>query len=129
MRQGQRGFILIEILVVIVLISTALTAAAALYRPAILSRSGAAEMTAAAALAQKQMELLKARPASFWRSPPAILPWQGSETMPLLLNGVEYQVVTRVVGTGNPAEVAVNVFWPKDTGMQSLQLTAFFFAD
>ena len=128
-QSGQAGFILVEILFAIIIISVAVMAAAAMFIPATQAYSGAADMTAAAALAQKQVELLKAQPPSFWReSLPETVPWQGTETMPLRLNGVEYRIITRLQApAGNSLiETQVTVDWRKGGSDHSLQMLAIF---
>ncbi|KYZ77073.1 hypothetical protein AXX12_02755 [Anaerosporomusa subterranea] len=129
-RTGQNGFILVEVLVAIIIISVALTAVAAMFVPATAAYSSAADYTVAANLAQKQLELLKTQPSTFWNGAlPRTLSWQGTETLPINLNGIDYQITTQVLAipTSNSlVEVQVTVNWSKGTKVQSMQMVALF---
>lgn len=120
-----------DVLLAIVIVSVALTAAAALFVPATTSYSSAADYTVAANLAQKQIELLKTQPVSFWQNAlPMTVAWQDStESMPIRLNAIDYHVTTQVSATSvsnSLVEVTVTVNWSKSGKDQNLQVVAFF---
>jgi hypothetical protein len=120
----------VEILLAVIISSAALTAAAAMFVPATIAYSSAADYTVAAGLAQKQLELLKTQPPSFWNEAlPGNVSWQGTEILPINLNGVDYQITTQVLATpasNSLVEVQVTVNWSKGKKLQSMQMVAFF---
>lgn len=133
-RIAQRGFILVEVLVAVIIISVALTAVAAMFVPATAAYSNAADYTVAANLAQKQLELLKTWQSSDWAA--ALLlgkaEWQGDEPepkMPIHLNGVDYSIDTKVslANVSNSlVEVKVIVSWSRGGKALNTQFVAFY---
>lgn len=96
--RSERGFVLVDSLLAICLMGIALMAVTAVFISAIRTQERAAEYTVAVGLAQKQMELLKTWRKSDWERTSAVgnIAWQGSEELPLKLNGILYQVKTEV---------------------------------
>ena len=84
----QKGFLLVESLLAILVITIALTAATVMYVQSSKAGVVSVETSTATALAQKQMELLKTQPATYWASltltSPQNIAWQDtSQPMPL----------------------------------------------
>lgn len=95
----KNGFLLVESLLAILVITIALTAATLMYVQSSKAGAVSVETSTATALAQKQMELLKAQPASYWAALPLTTPqtiaWQDtSQAMPLVKNNISYTVTT-----------------------------------
>jgi len=125
----QNGFLMVEVLLAILVISIALTAAAPLFIQATKASVEGSEITNATALAQKQIELLKTQPVTFWSglaAPPQSIAWQdSSETMPLTKNNVQYTVATTTANTAldsNLVQVTVVVSW----NGKSISMISFF---
>ena len=93
----------------IIVIAIALIAAVGMLIQSSYSTAGAEGYTAAAALAQEQLELLKAQPASYWNSIP------GPTSRQVTLGNIVYTITT----TASPSpedsskmvDVAVTVTW------------------
>ena len=123
---------MVDIVLAVIITSVALTAVAALFVPATVNYSNAADYTAAVNLAQKQLELLKVRPSSVWaaESVPCSIEWQDvTESLPIRLNNVDYQVETQVLSTTVSnflVEVQVTVNWTRGKIPQTIQMTAFY---
>lgn len=118
----QNGFLMVEVLLAILVISIALTAATSMFIQSTKANVAGSEITNATALAQKQIELLKIQPTTFWSSldaPPQSIDWQdSSETMPLTKNNVAYTVTTTTSNTAldsNLVQVTVEVSWSGKT--------------
>lgn len=126
----QHGFIFIEVLIATIVISLGLVAVATIFIPATVNYRNAADYTVAANLAQKQIELLKAQPISFWNGTlPFTVDWQGKEVQPINLNSINYQVATKAlpVGASNSlVEVQVTVSWVKGHKPHTMQLVTLF---
>jgi Tfp pilus assembly protein PilV len=126
----QQGFIFIEVLIATIIISIGLVAVATIFVPATINYGNAADYTVATNLAQKQIELLKAQPISFWNvTLPFAVDWQGKEVQPINLNTINYQVTTKAlpVGASNSlVEVQVTVSWLKGNKPHTMQVVAFF---
>ena len=125
----QNGFLMVEVLLAILVISIALTAATSMFLQSTKASVSGNEITNATALAQKQIELLKTQPASFWNNlaaPPQTIAWQdSSQTMPLTKNNISYTVITTTANTAldsNLVQVTVAVSWAG----QSISMVTFF---
>lgn len=125
----QNGFLMVEVLLAILVISIALTAATSMFIQSTKSSVSGNEITNATALAQKQIELLKTQPASFWNNlaaPPQTIAWQDtSQTMPLTKNNISYTVTTTTANTAldsNLVQVNVAVSWAG----KSISMVTFF---
>ena len=113
---------MVEVMLAILVISIALTAATSMFIQSTKANVAGSEITNATALAQKQIELLKIQPTTFWSSlaaPPQSIAWQdSSETMPLTKNNVAYTVTTTTSNTAldsNLVQVTVVVSWSGKT--------------
>ena len=125
----QKGFLMVEVLLAILIISIALTAATSMFIQSTKSSVSGNEITNATALAQKQIELLKTQPASYWNNlaaPPQTIAWQDSaQTMPVTKNNISYTVTTTTANTAldsNLVQVTVAVSWAG----QSISMVTFF---
>lgn len=123
---AQRGFIMADVVLAIMIIGIALIAIAGMFIQSTRATWGAADYTEAISLAQKQLELLKLKPATYWSNLtlPATLGWQGTvgETSP-------YSVVTTASVSSennNLVEVIVVVSWTQQGQSQQVQLTSFY---
>ena len=125
----QKGFLLIEVLVAIVIISVALVAIGGMFIQATRANSQAGQITTATNLAQEQLDLLKSWNKDVWAAYPSTsIPWQGSGSSPIGANNVNYTVIT-VVGTCaedniHLVQVKVTVSWPQ--GGNGIVMTAFY---
>jgi len=123
---------MVEVLVATVLIGVALLALANLFIQSTSATSSAAADTVAANLAQKQLELLKAKNYQYWASLTnnSSIAWQdNSESMPIVLNQVSYTidtVATTSVIDNNLVQVTVTVQWTERGRNRSVQLTTFY---
>lgn len=122
----QRGFIMAEVVIAIMIIGIALIAIAGMFIQSTNATSGAAEYTAATNLAQKQLELLKLQPYTYWKNiaVTTTIAWQGTvgETDP-------YSVATTAsvsAENSNLVEVVVVVSWTQQGQSRQVQLTAFY---
>ena len=125
----QHGYIFIEILVSIILLSVGICAAAAVFIPATTNHALAADYTTAANLAQKQLELLKTWQPVDWETAGETIAWQDSdEAMPISLNGINYAVETKKVSPASVSnsliEVTVTVSWSRNGRTNNVQYTA-----
>ena len=115
----QNGFLMIEALIAVVIISVALVAIGSMFIQSTRANTSSVEITTATALAQKQMELLKGLPVSYWNALtplPQPLPWQDSAnpSMPITLNNVAFTVNTVAAASAtdaNMVQVSVTVSW------------------
>lgn len=135
--QRQNGFLMVEVVLAVLIISVALVAALGMFITSTQANADAAEYTVATTLAQKQLELLKTKDAqNYWAklelTAPAKIDWQDTEVAyPPLLNGVNYQVDTTASlspENQNLVQVTVTVTWDKPNGRPNsiVQLTTFF---
>ena len=122
----QRGFIMAEVVIAIMIIGIALIAITGMFIQSTKATSGAAEYTAATNLAQKQLELLKLQPHTYWKNMivTTAIAWQGTvgETDP-------YSVATTATVSAensNLVEVVVVVSWTQQGQPRQVQLTAFY---
>jgi type II secretory pathway pseudopilin PulG len=130
----EQGFIFIEVLIAVIIISIGIVAAGAVFIPSTASYAQAADYTVATNLAQKQLELLKTWDADSWRNALLLgtIEWQGEEpqpNMPLNLNGVDYTVETKVsdASVSNAlVEVTVTIFWSRGGKAQSAEFIAYY---
>ena len=128
--RGQNGFLMIEALIAVVIISVALGAIGIMFIQSTRANTSSVEITTATALAQKQMELLKGLPVSYWNALtplPQPLPWQDSAnpSMPITLNNVAFTVNTVAAASAtdaNMVQVSVTVSWRG----QSIRLLSLF---
>lgn len=115
----QKGFLLVESLLAILVITIALTAAMVMYVQSSKAGVVSVETSTATALAQKQMELLKTQPATYWASltltSPQNIAWQDtSQPMPLVKNNISYTVTTTASQATQDislVQVTVQVSW------------------
>ena len=115
----QKGFLLVESLLAILVITIALTAATLMYVQSSKAGVVSVETSTATALAQKQMELLKTQPATYWAAltltSPHDIVWQDtSQTMPLVKNNISYTVTTTASQATQDislVQVTVQVSW------------------
>ena len=117
--EKEKGFLLIEVVIAMVIISIALVAATGMFIQATRANSEASQYTAATTLAQEQLERLKQKPYTFWAAP-TFSP--NPYTVPL--NNTVYTIATTVVTVDEAArlvEVKVEVTWG---GTKSVVMTA-----
>lgn len=119
----QSGFILAEVVVGMMIITMSLIAITGIFIQSNRAASVAAEFSVATNLAQKQLELLKLRPHTYWENLalPASIGWQGTvgETEP-------YSVITNAFvssDNNNLVEVVVVVSWKQQGQTRQVQLT------
>lgn len=107
----NKGFILAEVMLAMLIISVALVAISGMFTQAIQADLMAKDYTVAANLAQKQLELLKNRPPEYWAGLPlpAIIPWSDGAQLP----SSRYTLLTKAVATAHDSlvEVRVTVSW------------------
>ncbi|MEL7632646.1 MULTISPECIES: hypothetical protein [Sporomusa] len=122
----QNGFIMAEVVVGMMLTSIVLLAVTGMFLQSTKAANGAAEYTAAANLAQKQLELLKLRSDTYWKNLalPASIAWQGTAaaTGP-------YSVATTAfvsIDDSRLVEVVVVVSWTRQGQARQVQLTTFY---
>jgi type II secretory pathway pseudopilin PulG len=82
--KGDRGFILVEVVIGFFILSVALVPLLGLFTQALRIDGLAASYATASNLAQKQLELLKAQPPEYWNELdlPCTIPWQDSSQLP-----------------------------------------------
>lgn len=125
-RAGQRGFLIIEVLVAVIITGLALAALTGLFIRSAMLTTDAAAYTTAANLAQKQLELLKTQDRLFWAENAANtnIPWLDATTAhPVTLNNQAYFIST----AARPAQensklsrVTVTVRWSEHSVEQTL---------
>jgi len=128
-KNGQKGFLLIEVLVATVIISVALVALGGMFIQATRANSQASQITTATNLAQEQLDLLKSWTKEDWVAyAPLVIPWKGTGTSPVLQNNVNYTVTTVVEACTEDnihlVQVKVTVSWPQ--GGNGIVMTAFY---
>lgn len=137
MLQRQNGFLMIEVVLAVLIISVALVAALGMFITSTHANADAADYMVATTLAQKQLELLKIKDAqNYWSklelTAPTKIAWQDtSVAYPPVLNGVNYQVDTTASFSPenqNLVQVTVTVTWDKPDGRPNsiVQLTTSF---
>jgi len=85
----QQGFLLVDILLAVFIISTALLAIASFYIQSTQATVRSNQYTVATNLAQRQLELLKKKPATDWAAYttfPTTIPWQDTSIDPSKLS-------------------------------------------
>ena len=140
-KQKEKGFLLIEVVIAMVIISIALVAATGMFIQATRANSEAEQYTTATTLAQEQLERLKktandssadtAGYLAYWKtfnvgSTINRLGGTGANPNSVPLNNITYTVTTTVVSVDNPArlvEVKVEVTW---SGTKSVVMTALY---
>lgn len=133
----QTGFLMIEVVIAILIITVALVAAVGMFINSTHANANAAEYTAAASLAQKQLEMLKTKdPVNYWSkldlSSPSEIAWQDStQATPLKVNNVSYNVGTMASScpeSSNLVQVTITVTWNNSTPSpsSSVQVTTFY---
>jgi Tfp pilus assembly protein PilV len=125
----QNGFLMVESLLAILVITIALTAASVMFVQSSKAGGESVEISTATALAQKQMELLKTQPAAYWNglTPlPQNIAWQDTtQAMPLVKNNISYTVTTtasQAAQDANLVQIIVQVAWSGKT----ISLISFF---
>lgn len=125
----QNGFLMVESLLAILVITIALTAASVMFVQSSKAGGESAEISTASALAQKQMELLKTQSSAYWSALtplPQNIAWQDTtQTMPLVKNNISYTVTTtasQAAQDANLVQVVVQVAWSG----KSISLISFF---
>lgn len=108
----QKGFILAEVLLAIVIISVALAAISAMFTKAVQADAVAKDYTIAANFAQKQLELLKIQPPEYWSklALPCTIAWQDETQLPL----PQYRLTTHAnsyAADNHLVQVTVTVCW------------------
>jgi len=141
--RNQRGFLLAEIVLATTLLSVALLTVAYMFIHAGQSKAASAGEAAAAALAQKQLELLKERTAAEWSATAinSYIDWQDAiadkasksgNVWVVPVNNTNYIVSTQVQicsGNSNLTQVAVTVNWTETDATavsRALTVTAFY---
>lgn len=127
--QKEKGFLLLEVVIGIVIITVALTAVASLFIQATKMNSLAKHITTATALAQEQLELIKKNASEsgydkdgflyYWVS------YSGSSSV-ISLDGTSYNIQLETQPSADPIHctgVKVTVSWHSD-GDQSVVMTA-----
>jgi len=109
---AARGYILADIVIAMLISSIALVAISAMFTKAIQVDALGNHYTIATNLAQKQLELLKTHPATYWAdlSLPCSIAWQDDIQLP----PTQYTVTTNAalsLSNVHLVEVAVNVCW------------------
>ena len=119
----QKGFLMVEVLIAIVVISVALVSVPLMFMQSTKASSAGVEISTATTLAQKQIEMLKSQPATYWAAIPTSstqsIAWQDTnEAMPLTKNNIAYNVTTTattVAQDANMVKVTVKVDWSGTT--------------
>jgi len=134
----QRGFLLIEVLIAVVIITIAVTAAASLLIQSVKSNISAGKYTVAASLAQKQLEYLKSRnTAVAWTQ--LTIPetgevklgadWQSEENNTVILNNTTYTLASLASkcpeDSADLVQIRVVVAWSGNSG-DNIEMTAVF---
>lgn len=107
---SNKGFILAEVALGILIISIALVPISGMFIQAIQSNAMAREYTTVANLAQKQLELLKINSPTYWANLtlPCVIPWQDEAQRP----AAKYSFTTRAVSFNNQlVQVSVIALW------------------
>jgi len=129
-KNRQKGFLLIEVLVAIVIITVALVPIAGMFIQSTQATRNASQFTVATNLAQEQLELLKSWTPLKWTTATSPVPWQGTGASPIELNNVNYDVETVVnpcpeINSANLVQVTVTVSWNSGSS-GSVVMTAFY---
>ena len=132
--RGQRGFLLVDLMVAVSIISIALLAIAASYTQSTKTTVSSTQYTFATNLAQRQLELLENQPTTYWSglTLPADIPWQDNSFDPTTLlppvsivttakqcnedstNLVEVTVVVKGTAQKNNYNETFTAFFPKN---------------
>lgn len=122
-RQKEKGFLLIEVVIAMVIISIALVASGGMFIQATRANSEAEQYTAATTLAQEQLERLKQKDYTYWATIGPTIERQGTGGDTITLNNIAYTVATVTETSDDPAhlvQVKVTVSW----GTKSVVMTA-----
>jgi len=130
--RGQQGFLLVDIMFAVLIISIGLLAIAGSYTQFSKTTISSAQYTIATNLAQRQLELLKNQPASYWAEFtefPATISWQDTSIDPAKLSPsvtVTTTVKQCIQDTTNLVEVSVLVNGTNQKSNYSETFTTFF---
>lgn len=110
--RNQTGFMLVEVLLAIVIISVALVAISSMFSKAIQADAVAKDYTAVANLAQKQLELLKIQPPEYWNglALPCTIVWQDTAS-PLLPQYILTTYANSYAANHHLVQVTVTASW------------------
>ena len=111
--KGQKGFIFIDALVGMVILTVALTALAVAYRQATITTVAAREYNNAVYLAQETAEKLKVNDGKKATTVEAA-DWTQFDTS-TTINNVEYRVKTNTTDVNSLKQTKITVSWPKNT--------------
>jgi len=108
--KSEKGFMLAEVMLAVLIMSVALVAITGLFTQAILANLMATHYTEAANLAQKQLELLKIHPPQYWAGFTLPIVWQDQTQLPpprytLTTNAIPSTIDEHLV------QVTVTVAW------------------
>lgn len=129
---NDRGSLLIGVLIAIVILSVALLSISSLFIQSTKATSSSSHYTTAANLAQKQLELLKNKPTSYWNSLDLAknIAWQDTSIDPTKMQP-SYTIVTTPsqcteLNATNLVTVQVTVSWvERGQNLQVIQTTFF----
>jgi len=129
-QRWQQGFLMIEVVVAIVIISMALLVIAGLFIQATSATRNSDNYTVAANLAQKQLELLKSNwSQAYWKELPKDIEWQDTTFDPTKDLSPAVTVVTSAKQSTehtNLVEVTVTASWSEQGKPYSVRFTTFF---
>ena len=129
-RQQEKGFLMIEVVIAIVIISIALVAAGGMFIQATRANTSASQYTAATALAQEQLERLKQQPSTYWKglTVPRDISLESGGISSVTLNSVAYTITTNAKtcpeDATNLVQVEVTVSW--NSNANSVMMTGFY---
>ena len=123
---GNKGFLLVDIVVAVFLLSVTLVPILGLFIHAIKLDTLAKEYTIATNLAQKQLELLKTHTSDYWKDVtlPCTIPWQDHNQLP----PASYIVTTTGLSLPDKplVQVTVIVTWQEYGNNYNLQFVTFY---
>lgn len=127
----QQGFILLEILIAVIIISIGLVSITAVFIPTTANHTAGADYTVATNLAQKQIELLKCLKPADWNNALLLgnLDWQGEEANPISVNNIKYTVETVVIPASSSnflVETIITVSWLRNSRLESMKFVSFY---
>ena len=113
----QKGFLIVEVMLAVLIISIALVAAMGMFIYSTKANSDASEYTVAATLAQKQLEMLKMKdPQNYWAkldlTSTTKIAWQDTTSPPPTRYTID-TVASACSENPNLVEVIVTVAWDK----------------
>lgn len=123
---GNKGFMLVDVLVAILLLSITLVPILGMFIQAIKVDTMAKNYTVAANLAQKQLELLKTHSPDYWNglALPCMIPWQDTTQLP----SPRYQLTTHGISVADEplVQITVIVLWQEGGKNCNLQFVTFY---